>query len=340
MSADGAVRLVEVIRGPAVESWHAGHVVVVDADDRLVYAAGEPATPIFPRSSLKPLQALPTISLGAVSEFGLTGEEVAVMCASHGAEPFHLEAVRGILTKIRAEESDFFCGPHSPGNAAAAHELIRRDEAPTAIHNNCSGKHAGMLTLARLLEAPLAGYQEPDHPVQQEIRSLLHGVCGADTARLGWGTDGCGVPTYLMPLRALALGFARMAAPERLPNIFAEGARTLTGAMRAHPKLVSGTGGFCSELMAAAEGAVFSKGGAEGVYAVGIPSRGWGVAAKVADGNARGLPAVIVNLLEACDALSPAAGERLERYRRPAVRNTRAAHVGELRCSLDFRGVF
>jgi L-asparaginase II len=340
MSGAGAVRLVEVTRGPAVESWHAGHLVVVDADDRLIYGAGDPATPIFPRSSLKPLQALPTIALGAVSEFGLSGPEVAVMCASHGAESFHLEAVRGILGKIGATEADLFCGPHPPGNAAAAHELIRRDEAPTAIHNNCSGKHAGMLTLARLLEAPLAGYQEPDHPAQIEIRSLIQGVCGADTASLGWGTDGCGVPTYLMPLRALALGFARMATPERLPRAFAEGARTLTEAMRAHPKLVSGTGGFCSELMAAAEGTVFAKGGAEGVYSVGIPARGWGVSVKMADGSARGLPAVVVNLLTACGALSPAATERLDRYRRPVVLNTRAAAVGELRCSLDFRGVF
>lgn len=340
MSEEAAPTLLEVTRGPAVESRHAGHVVVVDADDRLIFAAGEPGRRILPRSALKLLQALPTLALGAVEAFGLTGAEVAVMVASHAAEPFHLAAVRGILAKIGASEEDLFCGPHPPGNAAAAAELILRGEAPRAIHNNCSGKHAGMLALARLLEAPLAGYQEPKHPVQQEIRSALFGLCGVDAQRLGWGTDGCGVPTYLMPLRSLALGFARLARPERLPLAFAEAARAITGAMRAHPLLVSGTGGFNSELLAAAGGTVFAKSGAEGVFGVGLPGRGWGMAVKIEDGNPRGLPAVIVAFLEAAGVLDAQARERLAPFRRPAVRNTRSVAVGEIRCVLDFSGAF
>jgi L-asparaginase II len=336
----GAVPLVEVTRGPAVESRHAGHVVVVDADDRLIFAAGQPERLTFPRSSLKPLQALPTHARGAASHFGLTGPEIAVMAASHAAEPFHLEAVRGILAKIDARESDLFCGPHSPGNAAAAAALVRGGEEPRPIHNNCSGKHAGMLALARLLGAPLSGYQEPDHPAQVEIRSTLLEVCGVDTSRLGWGTDGCGVPTYLTPLRALALGFARLSAPERLAGSLSAGARTITDAMRAHPPLVSSTGAFCAELMTAAGGAVIAKGGAEGVYAFGLPERGWGVAIKMEDGNARGMPAVVLALLKAMGALDPGALDRLAAFRQPIVRNTRAAPVGELRCSLDFRGSF
>jgi L-asparaginase II len=340
VSADGAVSLVEVTRGPAVESRHAGHVVVVDADDRLIYAAGQPDRLTFPRSSLKPIQALPTHARGAAARFALTGPEIAVMAASHSAEPFHLEAVRGILAKIDARETDLFCGPHPPGNAAAAAELIRRDEAPTAIHNNCSGKHSGMLVLARLLGAPLADYQEPDHPAQREIQATLLDVCGVDARRLGWGTDGCGVPNYLMPLRALALGFARLAAPERLSAARAEGARTITEAMRAHPPYVSATGSFCAQMMEAAGGAVVAKGGAEGVYAIGLPGRGWGIAVKMEDGNARGMPAVVLALLEAIGALPPEALEHLSPFRQPVVRNTRAAPVGELRCSLDFRGSF
>jgi len=333
------VLLVEVTRGPAVESRHRGHLVVVDADDRLIYAAGDPGRLIFPRSALKPLQALPTHALGAVEAFGLSGPETAVMAASHGAELFHLEAVRGILAKIGAAESDLHCGPHMPGNPAASAELIRNGESPRAIHNNCSGKHAGMLALARLLEAPLAGYHEPEHPVQEEIRSLLLGVCGVDSARLGWGTDGCGVPNYRMPLRALALGFARLSLPNCLPRPLAEGARTLNRAICAHPTYVSGSAAFCAEMIGALAGAVVAKSGAEGVYALGLTQRGWGMALKMEDGSPRGVPAVVTAFLEAAGVLDGARA-RLERFRRPAVINTRGDTVGEMRCPLDFRAAF
>jgi L-asparaginase II len=340
VSKEAAALLVEVTRGPDVESRHMGHLVVVDREDRLLFATGDAARLIFPRSALKPLQALPTHALGAVEAFALDGSESAVMTASHAAEPFHLEAVRGILAKIGATEEDLFCGPHAPGNPGAAAELIRGGEPPRAIHNNCSGKHAGMLTLARLLDAPLAGYQEPEHPVQEEIQSLLLGVCGVEARRLGWGTDGCGVPTYRMPLRALALGFARLAAPDRLPRTLADGARAIQEAMWAHPRLVSGTGAFCSELLAAAGGSVVAKSGAEGVYALGLPQRGWGMALKIEDGNARGVPAVVTAFLAATGLLNGPASERLSRFRSPAVPNTRGATVGEVRCALDFGDAF
>jgi L-asparaginase II len=337
--ADGAL-LVEVTRGPAVESRHRGHLVVVDADDRLIFAAGDPERLIFPRSALKPLQALPTHALGAAEAFGLTGPEVAVMAASHGAEPFHLEAVRGILAKIGATESDLHCGPHMPGNPAASAELIRRGETPRAIHNNCSGKHAGMLTLARLLEAPLAGYHEPEHPVQEEIRSLLLGVCGVETGRLGWGTDGCGVPNYRIPLRALALGFARIARAERLPQPLDAGARTLAGAICAHPAYVSGSAAFCAEMIGTLQGAVIAKSGAEGVYALGLTGRGWGMALKMEDGSPRGVPAVVTAFLDAVGLLTGTARESLSRFRQPGVINTRGDTVGEVRCPLDFSVAF
>jgi L-asparaginase II len=332
--------LVEVSRGPAVESRHRGHLVVVDADDRILFAAGDPEQRIYPRSALKPLQALPTQALGAAEAFDLSGPEIAVMAASHGAEPFHLKVVASILARIGAQESDFHCGPHMPGNPAASAALIRAGETPRPIHNNCSGKHAGMLTLSRLLEAPFAGYEAPDHPAQEEIRSVLSGLCGVDTGRLGWGTDGCGVPNYLMPLRSLALGFARLCRPERLPRSLGEGARTLTGAICAHPTYVSGTGAFCAEMIAALDGAVVSKSGAEGVYGVGLPGRGWGMALKVEDGSPRGVPAIVTAFLDAAGILTDGARDRLARFRRPAVINTRGASVGEMRCLLDFSDAF
>jgi L-asparaginase II len=260
----GPVLLAEVTRFPMVESRHFGHAVVVDREGAIQLALGDAERPTLPRSAIKPLQALPTIAGGAVARFGLEPAEVAVMCASHAAEPFHLEAVRGILRKIGAAEEDLHCGPHAPGDPAAAAELVRQGLQPTAIHNNCSGKHAGMLTLSRLLEAPLAGYWKPGHLAQGAIQRVLALTGEVDPESLAWGTDGCGVPTYLLTLRQLATAFARLAAPDGLPGPEQDGARAIAAATNACPEYVSGTRGFCTALLRAGGGALVAKGGAEG----------------------------------------------------------------------------
>jgi L-asparaginase II len=323
--------LTEVTRGPEVESRHFGHAVVVDTAGNVLFAAGDPEHPTFPRSSLKPLQALAGIARGTADAFSYSAAEIAVTCASHAAEPRHRAAVARILEGIGAGEVDLRCGPHSVSHLPTRDELIREGRAPTPIFSNCSGKHAGMLALARVLGAPLRGYWEGDHPVQREVQRILAAACDTDLASLQWGLDGCGVPTYLMPLRELALGFARMADPRGLADTDAAAAERITSAMNAEPEMVRGEGGFDSVLMRALPGVLLSKGGAEGCQAIGLLGRGIGIAVKAEDGSARPLAPVTLALLRRFDALPRTPPEALEPLLRPVVENTRREPAGEVR---------
>lgn len=323
--------LAEVTRGSAVESRHFGHVVVVDASGKVVFAAGDPERPIYPRSALKPLQALAGAARGTVEAFDLSDPELAVICASHAAEPRHRAAVARILVKVGATEAHLRCGPHPVPHEPSRDELIRAGRAPTPIYSNCSGKHSGMLALARVLGAPLAGYWEAEHPVQREIQRVLAAACGTDLQRLEWGTDGCGVPTYLMPLRELALGFARLADPAGLEDRDAAAARRITAAMNAAPGMVRGEGGFDTVAMEAFPGVLACKGGAEGCQAVAVLTVGLGVAVKVDDGSPRAVPAIALAVLRKLGVLPERLPERLEAFARPLVLNTRDQVVGEIR---------
>lgn len=322
--------LAEVTRGRHVESRHRGHVVAVSATGEVLYSAGEPGQWIYARSSLKPLQALAGIANGTAEAFGFTDAEIAVICASHAAESRHRETVAGILAKIGATEADLYCGPHPVPHEPSRDELIREGRKPTPIYNNCSGKHAGMLALARVLDAPLEGYWKSTHPVQREIQQVLAAACGTDLDRLEWGVDGCGVPTYLMPLRELALGFARLAQPDSLPERYREAARRITSVMNAQPGMVRGDGGFDTVLMEALPDQVFSKGGAEGCQCVGIIDRGIGLAIKIEDGAARALGSVTIAALRRLKVLPRTLPESLRPLARPPVLNTRGDTVGEI----------
>jgi L-asparaginase II len=324
----GPELLVEVTRGGEVESRHYGHVAVVDADGRVVFSLGDPDFPTYPRSSLKPLQALAGIARGTADRFSFTDAEIAVTCASHSAEPRHIEAVGRILAKIAATEDDLRCGPHPVPYIPSRNQLIREGREPTRIYNNCSGKHSGMLALARVLGAPLAGYWDADHPVQQQIQRMLHEAADTDLAQLTWGVDGCGVPTYRMPLSHLALGFARLATPERLGD--QAGGERIVKAMNAEPEMVRGEGGFDSVLMRAVPGLVISKGGAEGCHAIGVVGAGLGLAVKVEDGSARPLEPVVLAVLRRLGILPDPLPEKLQPLLRPVVLNTRDVPVGEV----------
>ncbi len=329
--------LAEVTRGGEVESRHFGHVVVVDTAGKVLLSWGDPEHPTYPRSSLKPLQALAGIALGTADRFEFTDAEIAVMCASHSAEPRHREAVARILAKIHATEDDLYCGPHEVPHLPSRDELIRAGKKPTRIYNNCSGKHSGMLALARVLEAPLEGYWEPEHPVQREIQRVLATTCDADLNTLHWGTDGCGVPTYLLSLRQLALGFARIVgAPDRtdLSGSDKAAATRITQAMNAEPEMVRGEGGFDSVLMRALPGVAAAKGGAEGCQCYGLLGRGIGVAIKVEDGSPRALAALALAVMRELGALTEPPPDALQPLMRPNILNTRGHVVGDIRVTL------
>ncbi|MCC7353378.1 MAG: asparaginase [Anaerolineae bacterium] len=329
--------LVEVTRGSIVEAWHHGALVAVSTDGTIIAAVGNPDWVTYLRSAAKPFQALSVVESGAADHYGLSERELAVICGSHAAEPCHVEAVRSILGKIGLDESALHCGAHMPGSEEAARALIRAGESPQSIHNNCSGKHSGMLALARFWGADVESYLEPTHPVQVANRRVVAEMAGLRPEEIIVGVDGCSVPTFAIPLRAAARAFARLSDPAGLSPARQAACRRIVAAMQAHPEMVgASTGSFDSDLMRALGTRVVSKGGAEGFHGVGVlPAAGrpaLGLALKVEDGigdRARGLA-----MLEALRQLGVVGGEDLKslaRYVRRPLHNHRRVEVGELR---------
>ena len=317
--------LVEVTRGTLVESVHRGSIAIADAAGILTLSLGDVDTPVYPRSSLKPIQGLPLVESGAAEAFHLTDEEVALACASHSGEPMHTVRVAAWLRRIGCTEADLACGPHPVRYEPTWRAMIVRNEQPTRIHNNCSGKHTGFLTLARHLGAPTAGYETHDHPVQKAVAKALADLAGV-SINMPWGVDGCAAPNFALPLSAFARALAKFAHPSAR---HAAAARRIVHAMASYPELVSGTGRACATLMRAGRGRVVVKTGAEGVFAGIVPELGLGIALKIDDGATRASETVIAALLEKLGVLhgDEAAAELI----RTPVTNTRNATVGERR---------
>jgi L-asparaginase II len=289
--------LIEVTRGNLVESCHRGAVAIADAEGRVLLALGDVERPIYPRSAVKAFQALPLIESGAADAFGLGDKELAIACASHSGEETHINAVCALLAKAGLDEAQLACGAHWPISERASRELTRAGKRPTAIHNNCSGKHAGMLATAVHQGLDPTGYERPDHPVQQEIRRILSETCGVVLENDAIGIDGCSVPTFALPLAAVATGFARLASGRGLEPARAMAARRLMDACFAAPDLVAGEGRFDTIVMRKLGDAAFLKGGAEGVHCGALPALGIGVAVKVDDGTKRGAERVLYFVL-------------------------------------------
>lgn len=323
--------MIEVVRGGIVESRHGVHVAVADAEGRLVASTGEAGLEVFYRSAAKPFQALPLVEEGVVERFGLTEEELALCCASHEAEPRHLAGVRSLLAKAGLDESALRCGPHAPFSEGEARALARRREDPRPVHNNCSGKHAGMLALAVAMGWDPEGYHERAHPVQRRMLAEVSRWSGIPEDRVGTAVDGCGVACFSVPLLAMAASFARFAAAGRAGGAPAR----IIGAMVRHPFMVGGTRRACTEVMTRTGSRAFVKLGAEGVYGGGLPERGWGFAIKVSDGSRRAVEVALVKALSALGALDSADVEALARFARPRVRNTRGEEVGEVRAAFE-----
>jgi L-asparaginase II len=295
--------LVELTRGRWVESRHRGAVAIADASGRLVWSAGDVDRPIFGRSALKMLQALALIETGAAEAFDVSPEELALACASHGGEPFHVEAVAAWLARIGCDENDLACGAHAPANEAAARALLLEGRAPSRLHNNCSGKHTGFLTVARRLGVDPSGYEQPDHPVQRLVLAAIAEMAGLDRASMPVGVDGCTAPAAATPLRGLATAMGRIADPSGLSPARTKAANRLYAAVRAHPLYVAGTGRACTALIEAAGGAASVKTGAEGAYVAVLGELGLGVALKIDDGAGRAAETVMAAVLAALEVV-------------------------------------
>jgi L-asparaginase II len=289
--------LVEVTRGDLVESVHRGAVAIADASGALRFSLGEVESPIYPRSSLKPIQALPLVESGAADAFGLGEEELALACASHSGEPMHTERVAAWLERIGCRESDLACGPQAVRYEPVGEAMVKRGEKPTRIHNNCSGKHTGFLTVARHWNIATDGYERHGHPVQQAVAKALGELSGLG-GDLPWGVDGCTAPNFALPLAAFARALAKLADPSSLAAPRASAARRLVAAMIAHPELVAGTGRSDTILIRAAHGRVATKAGAEAYYAAIVPDSGLGIALKIDDGAGRGGETAMAAILE------------------------------------------
>jgi L-asparaginase II len=332
--------LIEVTRGPLVESLHRGAVAVVDANGQLVAHVGDPRFLTFVRSSAKPWQAVPVVESGAADRFGFTAEELAVMAGSHNGEPRQTATVLRSLDKIGLQEEALHCGVREPFDRETRLQLRAKGQPATAVYNNCSGKHASMLALAVHCGYPTQRYYAPDHPVQRQILNVVSDLAGLVPADVVIGVDGCGVPVFGMPLFGAALAFARLVdPPSNWPAARQMACRRVANAMLAHPDMVAGRQRICTDLMRSGSGRLVAKSGAEGFYAVGIRagalpglSVGLGVAIKIEDGNmARARDPVVIETLQQLGLLDSTALRALETYRVGPIRNYRGEVVGQLR---------
>jgi L-asparaginase II len=333
--------LVEVWRGPIIESRHRGHLAAVDGDGRLVAYLGEPETVTYLRSSGKPFQALPLLTSGAAERFRVTEAELAIACGSHSGEDLHVETVARLLEKIGLDPGLLKCGVHEPFDRGTAERLRARAESPGVLRNNCSGKHTGMLALSLQLGAPPELYDDPEGPVQQTALRTVSQFSGIGADEIALGTDGCGVPVFGMPVRAMALMYARLVAP---PEGFDAETRAacarLTAAMNARPELVGGTQErFDTEVMRAGHGRLVSKIGAEGVYtAAVVPCERWpkglGLAFKIEDGeDRRARSTIAIEALRQLGVLDGDAYKAVSPYASFPVLNHRGEKVGQIRAS-------
>ncbi|MDT4965697.1 MAG: hypothetical protein QOJ64_434 [Acidobacteriota bacterium] len=337
--------LVEVRRGSITESRHRGHIAAVDGDGKLVAHLGAPHTVTYLRSSSKPHQAMPLVASGAADYFGLTEKEIAIACASHNGETIHTETVAGMLKKIGLHASSLKCGAHEPYSAEAARELRERGIQPTVLHNNCSGKHAGMLALALYLKAPTETYDRPDNPVQLNIGRRIAQFSDVPLEDLAVGVDGCGVPTFGVSVRAMALMYARLVAvPASFDNATRSACQRIVSAMTAYPEMIGGRAQrLDTVIMQAARGGVVSKVGAEGVYTAAVLPcllwpRGLGLAFKIEDGeDRRARPTVVIEALRQLGVLEGDALEAVSPYASFSIFNRRGDTVGEVRASFELK---
>ena len=333
--------LIEVLRGNTVESAHCGAIAVVDADGHLRAALGDISRPVFPRSAVKVLQTLPLVTSGAADRLGLTDAELAIACASHSGEPSHVQTAMSMLGKAGLDAQALECGVQWPAREDVLKAMVQRGEVATALHNNCSGKHAGFVCLACQLamldgQDPRTfthGYISPAHPVMREVSAALSAATDTDLSKVPAGIDGCSIPTYATPLKQLALAFARVGTGQGLSPERAKAAKRLRQAVAKAPFMVGGSNRFDTEVMAQLGEQVFCKIGAEGVYCASFPDLGLGLALKIDDGQARAAEAAMASAIQSLLPCDGAAQSLVHSLSHPVLRNWNQMTVGSLRPS-------
>lgn len=323
--------LVEVTRGNLVESRHRGMIAVVDGDGKLVFSQGKVETAVFPRSACKAMQALPLVESGAADAYELDRKALALACSSHSGEPEHVAVANHMLKAAGRDMAALECGAHWSFEQPVAISQARAMVNPTPLHNNCSGKHAGFICAACHSGTAPEGYVDYDHPIQAEIRGIMENLAGAALGHDNCGVDGCSIPTYAMPLRNLAHGFAKMATGQGLEPVRAAASKRLMEACMAEPFYVAGTKRACTRLMQVAPGRIFAKTGAEGVFCAAIPEKGIAIALKCEDGTTRAAESMVAATLARFFAGEPEIQEKLMAQANHSMRNWNGLHVGDVR---------
>ncbi|MGO9579742.1 MAG: asparaginase [Desulfobaccales bacterium] len=318
--------LIEVTRGPRVESSHRGHIAVMDPAGNLVHSLGDPEAWVCMRSLAKPFQALAVITTGAAAAFGFGAPELALFSGSLSGQDFQVELATQILTKLGLTPDALQCGAHPPLHRPTAQALAQAGLKPTPLHNTCTGKHAAMLALCVHHGWPLANYLNPAHPAQELILGTVARMVGCPKQKIQVAIDGCGAPVFYVPLKNIALGYARLAGAQ--PD---SPAGLLMAAILAHPKHIAGDGRLETSVMEALPGQIFAKSGAEGGYGLSLVAGGLGVAFKIEDGSQRALNPTVMAILEQLDALTPAAHTALAAFKQPPILNHRKEEVGRIR---------
>ena len=332
--------LAKVIRGETIESVHRGHLIILDGTGETIAQLGNPEIVTFIRSSAKSFQTIPFLTSGAADRFNFTEREVALACASHSGETIHVEIAAGMLEKINLDETDLQCGAHPPFNDDRADEMIRANEKPTQLHNNCSGKHAAMLAFAKHINANLDDYLALESPVQQKILETFSLFSETPAGEIKIGVDGCAAPNFAVPLKAMAKSFVNLINPPRnFDENLKKACRRIVAATINYPELIGGTERLDTMLMQTAKGKIISKVGAEGVWLCGIlPSERWknglGIALKIEDGDdKRARPVIAIEILR---RLGVFAGSELEEFSPLAIKNRRGDSVGRVEASFNF----
>ena len=325
--------LANVIRGDTVESVHSGHVMIVDGEGNTIFEAGDPRAVTFFRSASKPFQLIPVITSGAADAFGFTEDEIALGCASHSGEPMHVERAERMLAKAGFTEADLHCGVHLPFNEQESERMLRTGEKPTQLHNNCSGKHAAMLALARHIGADSSVYESTESPVQRRALRCVADFAEVPVEKIKLGIDGCSVPNFAVAVGAMARSFANLVRPIKLQGQVQTASARVVAAMTKYPEVIGGTARLDTMLMRAAGGRILSKVGADGVWCCGVlPSgrypTGLGIALKVIDGDdLRGRPVIAVSILKQLGLIS---SEALPELSPMPIKNRRGAIVGRV----------
>jgi L-asparaginase II len=333
-TSDIAVR---VSRGPITESIHRAHIAVMHVQGKLLHELGNPKFLTFARSTAKLIQALPVIESGAADRFSFTDGEIALLCASHGGEEEHVSTAGSILAKLGLGAEHLQCGIHEPLHLPTTLRMRAQHLAPTSLHNNCSGKHSGMLALATHTDVSHEHYLQFEHPVQQQMLQAVSEMSELPAGSIKIGVDGCGVPVFGMGIDRLALAFARLGCPDGLPEARVSACKRIVTAIRKHPYNLAGSDRFDTRLIEVTQGRVIGKMGAEGIFALTVPESGIGMVVKIEDGNERALYPAVTEALRQLDLLNSAELEALSSFHVPTLRNWQGTEVGRIRPEFQLR---